>query len=330
MTSLHKIAVTGANGHLGNMICRVLLERNFSVNAFFHSNNKALEGLNLNRVQGNVLNQNDLEILFQDCDAVIHCAALISLNGDPTGIVHQTNTEGARNVAEVTKRFGLKKMIHISSVHAVVEKPFDKPFDETRHYKPVGAHVYDYSKALGEQVVFETLKNSDTQIVVIRPSSILGPYDFKPSEIGKAMLTLYHEKLPVICAGGYDFVDVRDVATSVVDALENGRNGEIYNLTGHYSTLKDFVQIVKTVTGKKVPITVLSFRLLKILIPLIRLQSKITNTTPVFTQETLDALRSGHHNMISEKAQRELDHHCRPLKESIADFYEWQKSRNVI
>lgn len=325
--SLQRIAVTGASGHLGNVICRTLIEQGFSVSALFHSDNKALEGLTLKRIQGNVLNQNDLETLLRGCDAVIHCAALISLNGDPTGIVYKTNTEGARNVAEVAKRLGLKKVIHVSSVHAVVEKPFDEKFDETRQYKPKGSHTYDYSKALGEQFVFETLKNSNTQLIVIRPSSILGPFDFKPSEIGKAMLILYREKLPFISAGGYDFVDVRDVATSIIAALDKGRNGEIYHLTGHYCTLKEFVHLVKKTTRGKAPTVVLPFWLLNAMIPLLRIQSKLMGMTPIFTHEMLDTLRNGHPNMNSEKAQKELAFHCRPLEESIADFYAWQKSQ---
>lgn len=291
---------------------------------FSTSDNKALEGLALKRVQGNVLNQNDLETLLCDCDAVIHCAAMITLNGDPTGIIYKTNTEGARNVAEVAKRLGLKKMIHIGSVHAVVEKPFDEKFDETRQYKLKNSHIYDYSKALGEQLVFETLKNSNTQLVVIRPSSTLGPFDFKPSEIGKAMLILYRGKLPFISAGGYDFVDVRDVATSILTALEKGRNGEIYHLTGHYCTLKEFVHIVKKIARTKMPTVVLPFWLLEIMLPLLRIQSNLIGMTPIFTCEMLDTLRNGHPNMSSEKAQKELAFQCRSLEESITDFYMWQ------
>jgi dihydroflavonol-4-reductase len=326
MTPLHHIAVTGASGHLGNVICRTLLTKGFSISALCHSDTKALEGLTLKRVQGNVLNQNDLETLLHDCDAVIHCAAMISLDGDPTGIVYKTNTEGATNVAEVAKQLGLKKMIHVSSVHAVVEKPLCEKFDETRQYKPEGSPIYDYSKALGEQLVFDTLKNSNTQLIVIRPSSILGPFDFKPSEIGKAMLMLYHKQLPIITAGGYDFVDVRDVANAIVEAIGKDKNNEIYHLTGHYATLKDFVQLINHATNKKAPTLVLPFWLLKAMIPALHIQSKLRGTTPIFTQEMLDTIRNGHSNMISDKAQKELDFQCRPLEESIADFYKWQKT----
>jgi len=330
MKSFSKIAVTGASGHLGNTVCRVLSEKGFSVNALYNSDKSALHDLSVNTIQGSVLNQNNLSDLLQGCDAVIHCAAIISINGDPTGIVHKTNTEGAKNVAEVSKKLGVKKIIHVSSVHAVLEHPFDSPFDETRAHKQQGSYAYDYSKARGEQLVFETLKNSNTEAVVVRPSLIIGPYDFKPSEIGKAMLDFYHGKIPALTAGGYNYIDVRDVANSIVAALEKGRNKEVYHLTGNYYTVKDLGETVKKVTGKKMPETVLPFWLLKMSLPFIQMQSKITGTKPVFTREALDALKYGHKNMVSTKAQKELGHSFRPLEESVADFYEWIKTRNAI
>lgn len=330
MKSFSKIAVTGASGHLGNTVCRVLLEQGFSVNALYNSDKNALYDLQVNAIQGSVLNQESLTDFLQGCDAVIHCAAIISINGDPTGIVHKTNTEGPKNIAEVSKKLGVKKIIHVSSVHAVLEHPFDSPFDETRAHKQQGSYAYDYSKARGEQLLFETTKNSKTQAVVVRPSLIIGPYDFKPSEIGKALLDFYRGKIPALTAGGYNYIDVRDVANSIVAALEKGRNGEIYHLTGNYYTVKDLAETVKKVTGKKVPGMVLPFWILKMSLPFIRMQSKLTGAAPVFTREALDALKYGHKNMVSTKAQYELGHTFRQLEESVADYYEWMKTRNVI
>lgn len=330
MKSYNKIAVTGASGHLGNTVCRILLEHGFSVNALYNSDKSALHDLQVNAIQGSILNHESLSDLLQGCDAVIHCAAIISINGDPTGIVHKTNTEGPKNIAEVSKKLGVKKIIHVSSVHAVLEHPFDSPFDETRAHKQQGSYAYDYSKARGEQLLFETTKNSETQAVVVRPSLIIGPYDFKPSEIGKALLDFYRGKIPALTAGGYNYIDVRDVANSIIAALEKGRNGEIYHLTGNYYTVKDLAETVKKVTGKKVPEMVLPFWILKMSLPFIRLQSKMTGAAPIFTGEALDALKYGHKNMVSTKAQKELGHSFRVLEESVADYYEWMKTRNVI
>jgi dihydroflavonol-4-reductase len=211
-----------------------------------------------------------------------------------------------------------------------MEHPFDSQFDETRAHKQQGSYAYDYSKACGEQLIFESTKDSETEAVVVRPSLIVGPYDFKPSEMGKALIDFYHGKIPALTAGGYNYIDVRDVANSVVAAIEKGRNGEIYHLTGNYYTVKNLAETVKKVTGKKVPETVLPFWILKMSLPFIRIQSKMTGAAPVFTMEALDALKYGHTNMVSTKAQNELGHSFRPLEESVADYYEWMKTRKVI
>ncbi|MBL0339813.1 MAG: NAD-dependent epimerase/dehydratase family protein [Bacteroidetes bacterium] len=247
------IAVTGASGHIGNVICRMLIVRGFHVKALYHSDKRSLEGLPLELFQGDILVKEDLIELVEGCDVVINCAAIISIHGDPTGIIFKTNTEGPSNVFEIAKTRGVKKFIHLSSVHAVEENPQTLPFDETRSYKTASADIYDYSKASGEQQVLNKQKSNAIEVVVLRPSSVIGRYDFKPSEMGKALLDFYHQKIPALPEGGFDFVDVRDVAQSVIEAIDKGRNGEIYLLSGKYYTLKELAHIVSKVTGKKIP-----------------------------------------------------------------------------
>ncbi len=321
------IAVTGANGHLGNVVCRLLIEKGHQVRAFCRSESESLKGLPLEIVRGDVLNPADLRRLMEGCEVVIHCAAIISIHGDPTGIVFKTNTEGPRNVLAVAEQTGVRRIVHISSVHAVTELPFSQPFDETRPYKQAADYAYDYSKAQGEQIMLRNIASSKIEVVVLRPSCIIGPFDFKPSEIGKALLELKKGKIPALPEGGYDFVDIRDVANSVVNTLERGRSGEVYLLTGKYFSMKNFAAVVAKATGKRPVKWVLPYRLLRTLLPLIGLMAKITNSPPLFTVESLDALKNGHPRMYSGKAARELGHVCRPLEESVRDFYLWRTSR---
>lgn len=320
------IAVTGASGHLGNVVCRLLLEKGYQVRALCRSRPDCLKNLPIEIVQGDVLNQTDLIQLLQGCEVVIHCAAIISIHGDPTGIVFKTNTEGPRNVLAIAKQMGVRRIVHISSVHAVTELPFSQPFDETRPYKQANDYAYDYSKAQGEQIMLRNFAEGKPEVVVLRPSAIVGPFDFKPSEIGKALLELEKGKIPALPEGGYNFVDVRDVANSVVNAIERGRNGEVYLLTGKYFAMKDFTAVVAKVVGRRPVKWILPYRLLKMLLPIIALLSKIRNAPPLFTIESLDALKNGHPRMDSSKAARELGHICRPLEESVRDFYLWRNS----
>jgi len=325
-----KIGVTGASGHLGNVVCRKLVEKGYTVKALFHKDQSALLDLNVELIQGDILNVSDVENFVSSCDVIIHSCAIISIHGDPTGIVHKTNTEGPKNIVEACIKKGVKRLIHISSTHAVMELPFELPFDEQRPYKQKGSFAYDFSKATGEQLVLNYVKEGKIDALVIRPSSVIGPYDFKPSEIGKAVLDFYRQKIPVLPPGGYNFIDVRDISTSIVTAIEKGRTGEIYLLSGEYYSMKNFAGVIHKVSGKKVPKIILPFWFLKALLPFVKWYGKIKKAAPIFTIEAITALKLGHPNMDNQKAVRELNHQCRPLQETIRDFYEWHKQQKTI
>ncbi|MEO8068238.1 MAG: NAD-dependent epimerase/dehydratase family protein [Flavobacteriales bacterium] len=329
-TMLLQVAVTGASGHIGNVVCRTLLERGHRVRAMYKADDRALAGLPLERVQGDVLVQEDLLRLLRGCDVVVNCAAIISVAGDPTGMVYRTNTEGPRNVRAAAVVQGAKRMVHISSVHAVTELPHSQPYDETRPYKTAARYVYDRSKALGEQALFAAIGNDALELVVLRPSAVIGPFDAKPSMMGAALLDFRRGKVPVLPPGGYDLVDVRDVARSIVEAIDKGRNGEVYILSGKYHTMKKLAQVIARVTGKRMPQRVMSHGLLKALLPFVALHGKITRTAPRFNRASIDALVHGHPNIDSTKARKELGHTTRPLEETLRDFYRWQKEQGVI
>lgn len=318
------IAVTGASGHIGNVVCRLLVQKGYRVKAQYRSSKESLVQVPVETCAGDILNPHDLDELMQGCHAVIHCAARISIHGDPDGSVFRTNTEGSRNVTEAARRQKVKRLIHISSVHAVEELPHTSPFDEHRPYKSRSAPAYEYSKALAEQEALEAGKRGGPEVVVLRPGSVLGPFDFRPSEIGKALMDFYNEKIPALPKGGYDFADVRDVARSVVASLDKGKNGDVYLVTGKYYTMRQFAQVIHDVTGKKVPRTEIPYPVLRLTLPFISGYSKLTGSAPLFTRQSIDVLHDGHPAMNHDKAARELGHSCRPLAESLRDFFSWK------
>ncbi len=320
------VAVTGASGHLGNVVCRLLVEKGYKVKALYNTRSESIKDIPLEMIQGNVLNKDDLSRLIEGCGIVINCAAVISINGDPTGLVYKTNTEGPKNVLEVSINKGVKRLIHISSVHAVMELPADTPFDETRPYKTSSGFIYDYSKAMGEQMLQQKSSLTLPEIVILRPSGIIGPYDFKTSEFGKALIKFYHRKIPVMPVGGFNFVDVRDVAASVISAMDKGKKDEVYMVTGKYYAMKDIAIMIQKVTGKKTPRSTMPYWFLKSLLPVISLYSKITKSEPLFTIASIDALKYGHPNIDNSKAIAAFGHTIRPFEESIRDFYNWQRS----
>ena len=105
------VAVTGASGHIGNVVCRKLIELGYDVKAFYHSDAASLKDLQLTLVKGDILDPTEVSNLLTGCDYVINCAALISINGDPSGIVYKTNTQGPANILSVAKELGIKKKL---------------------------------------------------------------------------------------------------------------------------------------------------------------------------------------------------------------------------
>jgi dihydroflavonol-4-reductase len=328
MQYIHKIAVTGAGGHVGNVLCRMLAAKGLPVKALYHRYNKSLEGVNVELVQGDVLNKNDLYKLLQDCNVVIHCAAIISINGDPAGLVFETNTKGPQLILETAVELGLEKIIHISSTHAVKELPHNIPFNETRSYKTAKDYAYDYSKATAEHIMLKSDLSTQIKTVVLRLSSVLGPYDFKPSELGKALLDFYHRKIPVLPEGGYNFIDVRDVCNSIINSIEKGCDKEVYLLAGKYYKMKAFADTIKEVTGIKTPRRTIPYKAMKAALPFVQWYSRMVKAAPLYTIESIDALKNGHPGMDVSKAMAAFGHQCRPLTESIRDFYDWQFSNN--
>ncbi len=328
-TMYKTVAVTGASGHIGNVVCRTLLESGYRVRALYHTHSDAIAGLPLESFQGDVLNMADLEQLFDGCEVVIHCAAIISIHGDPTGIVRSTNVEGTKMVLQACMNQGVKKLIHLSSVHAVKEQPLHEPYNEDRPYKTNKDFAYDFSKSFAEQMLLSRPSESTTDVVIIRPSAVVGPFDFRPSEIGKVLRDFYNQKLPVLTAGGYNFVDVRDVAKSIVQAIDKGSNNEVYLLSGKYYTIKHLAHIAESITGKRVPKLVLSFGMLKLFLPFFALYAKLSKASPSFTKEAITALQNGHLAMDNSKAAAALGHSSRPLEESVRDFYQWMDLKTI-
>lgn len=325
-----RIAITGGSGHIGNVICRLLLSRGYRVRVLVHQDSRSLNDLDVECIQGSILHAGDLDKLMQGCDCVIHCAAMISIHGDPDGRVFHTNTDGTRHVLDAAVRNGLSRILHLSSVHAVMEVPLNEPFDESRPYKTQKAFAYDYSKAVGEQLMLAGGRRHQIDIVILRPSAVIGPFDFKPSEMGKALLDFYHEKIPLLPPGGYNFVDVRDVASSIVAAIDKGRAGEIYLLSGQYYSLQQLAACIRTLCGVRIPKLTLPFILLNVLLPFVKLYSLLTHSAPLYSKESITALYHGHPGMDHGKATRELGHRCRPIEESLHDFFTWNRDHQAI
>jgi len=318
-----KVAITGATGHIGGVIVRELLHRGHAVKVLVRGNdNKSLNELDVEKVQGDLHDDHALQKLMESCDALIHAAALISIDGDMKGLVHRTNVVGTRQVMEAAKAAGVKRVIHISSVHAYSQHPLDEIMDERRAPAGDNTFAYDRSKRDGQALAL-SYASAEMEILVVNPTSVVGPYDFKPSKLGQAIINMSTGKLPFVFKGGFDFCDGRDVAHAIVNALTMGKSGEAYLLGGGWHSLSEFGQILSEVSNYKNKPIALPTILGWIGLPFIKIWANITKTEPLYTNEALVAVSEGHRHINCTKAKTELKYSARPLRESLHDTYQW-------
>ena len=314
------MVVTGASGHIGGNLVRALLAEGKQLRVLVRGDkNAALEGLEVERVAGDVRDRDSLERAFQGADVVYHLAALISITGAQGGLVHSTNVDGVENVAKAALRCGVRRLVHFSSCHAFDLRSSTGTLDETAP-RPSKSHpAYDQSKAAGEAKIRAVI-DEGLDAVIVNPSGVIGPNDFCPSRMGAAFLSLRDRRLPGLVKGGFDFVDVRDVVDSAIAAAERGRTGESYLLAGHYSTVGDLMRLAAEVCEIPAPRLVTPMWLARIGAPFITAYSVLTRSEPIYTREALHALELDR-PLNADKAIRELGHQPRPLKDSLRDIF---------
>jgi dihydroflavonol-4-reductase len=324
-----KIAITGASGHLGSALVHELVKKHCEIKALVKDDARSLEGLPVEIIPGDVLHAATLQNLMRGSDALIHCAAVISVNGDPGGIVHRTNVEGTKLVMEVAKLSGIKRVIHISSIHAYEQTPSFETLDECRKMVNEKAFAYDRSKKAGQEIAL-SMNQRGMEVLVMNPTSIVGPFDFKPSKIGKVIIDLYTGRLPFIIDGGFDFCDCRDVADAIVNGLTMGMPGENYLLSGKWHSLKQLAAMLSVVSGKKIKPFAFSPIAGNAGLPLVKSIAFITNKEPLYTKEALEALFKGNRCISSAKAIKELNYSVRPFEETVRDGFHWFQNKGYL
>lgn len=324
-----RIAVTGASGHIGANVCRALLHGKHEVRALFYQDDRAFRGLDVVVVKGDILNMKSLNTLIKDVDTVFHLAATISISGSKNPQMRMINIEGTRNVVNVSLKSRIKRFIHFSSIHALKQGPLEEELDETRPLVGDEGFLYDQTKAESERVVLDAVARG-LDAVILNPTAVIGPNDFKPSLLGQAIIRLYSGKLPALVPGGYDWVDVRDVADAAIAAIEKGRKGHRYLLAGGWNTLRELSRIVENVTGRKTTTYTCPLWLTKLGLPLFRLYGAITRSHPLYTRESLHILTKGNRRISSRKAQKELGYRSRDVEETMRDTLNWFKENRYI
>jgi len=318
------VVVTGASGHIGNVLVRQLLAQGDEVRALIHHTEGAspLDGLDIEMVQGDVCNPDSLIKAFEGSDIVYHLAGVISIMPGEDKLLRQVNVNGTRNVVEACLKTGVRRLVYTSSIHAIQEPTQDISIDESCPCNPEGVpRGYGRSKANATLVVLDGVKRG-LDAVIVHPTGVTGPYDYRISQLGRLVIDCINGNLKAYVDGAYDFVDVRDVANGVILAGEKGRCGERYILSGEQVTVRRLLSMIEGISGVKAPPIKIPFWLAKLASHFTPLYHRLTGSQPLFTSYSMDVLRSNS-LVSSEKARRELGYSPRPVKESIADAFNW-------
>ncbi|MBO1265136.1 NAD-dependent epimerase/dehydratase family protein [Proteiniclasticum sp. SCR006] len=318
--------VTGANGHLGNVVARKLIERKERVWLFLlYGEKPVVEGAE--RIYyGDVTEKETLLPLFLDAVGekvvFIHCAGIVSIKSPFTRRLYDVNVLGTKNVADLCLEYKVEKLLYVSSVHAIPDNLHGETIQETAvfDYNRVEGH-YAKSKAMATRYVLQTGRKG-LPVNVVHPSGIIGPYDFGRSHTTTLIEDFLNGRLRAVMAGGYDFVDVRDVADGILSCAENGTPGACYLLTSRYYSLGELFEMLAEITGRRKHLAVLPLWFVKGTASLAELYYKMLKQPPLYTRYSIFTL--GTNNRYSHaRATKELGYAPREMKETLEDTCKW-------
>lgn len=323
------VVVTGAAGHVGANLVRALLARGQSVRALVHHNRRALEGLDIEEVPGDLEDPDSLRRAFTGAEIVYHAAAYISIESHEWRHLEAVNILGARNVVDACLRCEVRRLVHFSSIEALVDKPLHAPVDESRplvesrQYPP-----YARSKASGEKEVRQGIARG-LDAVILYPTAIIGPHDYRLGFPNAGFLAIFEGRLWALIEGGFDWVDVRDVVRGALQAAAHAPAGGRYLLSGHWASLRELAELAKEIRGVQVPRLVFPMWLARIGAPFATALAHINGRRPLVTSAALKPLRANP-NISHARATRDLDYEPRSLKETAIDTWGWFEQSGLL
>ncbi|HOR03094.1 MAG TPA: NAD-dependent epimerase/dehydratase family protein [Candidatus Syntrophosphaera sp.] len=320
--------VTGAAGHLGSYVVKELLDRGEEVRAFVLPREKIPAYVernrqSLTRYAGDVCDRQTLDQLFvTDEDAeftVIHCAGLISISLGKNPKVYSVNVDGTANVIAACREHQVRRLVYVSSVHAIPVLPRGQVMCEISSFSPdrvVG--YYAKTKALATQMVLDAAKFG-MDALVVHPSGIIGPNAQRSGNVAQMISAFLKGSFRFLIKGGFDFVDVRDVAAGIVSAADNGKAGECYILSNRVISLVELLNELAKCSGIPKPKIPLPLWVAKAVAPCAELYSKLARKAPFFTLYSLQTI-TGNSLYSNAKAVAELSYKTRSLEETAKDI----------
>jgi dihydroflavonol-4-reductase len=319
--------VTGATGLVGNNVVRQLLSRGVSVRVLVRPDSPvrdtALAGLAVDRVVGNLADEDSLARAVDGISTVIHSAAFVHCGWHHGDVMRSVNVEGTRRIARAARLAGAR-LVHVSSVDAIGLRPDGKPSDEDTPPGGMPEFPYVVTKRDAEAVVMEEVDRG-LNAVIVNPAYMLGPWDWKPSS-GRMLLEIGAGKGLFAPPGSNDFVDVRDVAAGILAAVVKGRVGRRYILGGHRMSYLEAWRVMAHVAGRMQPLGLAPRPCVRLAGWVGDLKAALTGREgPMNSAATRTSMLA--HNYSCQRAIDELGYRFRPFEDTVQDAWDWFVAR---
>lgn len=323
--------VTGACGHLGGTLVRLLERTGAQVRGLRLPSEQARDRAHVTYYPGDVRDRDSLRPLFRGLAGrevvVFHTAAIVDISGEATPQMVDVNVNGTKNILALCREYGVKRLVYVSSVHAIPEKDGYAVLREVDRFSPQQVTGgYAKTKAEATQAVLDAAAQG-LDAVVVHPSGILGPFDGTGNHLVQLVKEYAGGKLPACVKGGYDFVDVRDVAAGCLAAAEKGRSGQCYILSNRHYEVQEVLAMAKTLChGRRLP--VLPMWMAQAAEPLLGWVARVKKQRPLYTKYSLYTLRSND-RFDHGKATAELGYRPRDLRQTVRDTLRWLAKKPV-
>jgi dihydroflavonol-4-reductase len=326
-----KALVTGATGFVGAAVARALLREHWQVRVLARrgSDRRNLKGLDAEVSEGDLNDVDSLQRAAHGCDGLFHVAADYRLGARDPKELYRTNVEGTRNVLNAAQRSGVRRIVYTSSV-ATIGIPADgTPGNEqsANSLENMIGH-YKRSKYLAEEVVREAAQDG-IAVVIVSPSTPVGPGDLKPTPTGQLVLDAAAGRMPAYVDTGLNIVHVDDVAAGHLLAYERGNAGERYILGGEDMSLREILEVIARLEGRNPPRVRLPYG---VVLPLAYLAEGFAKLSGRSGRITLEGVRMSRKKMFfsSAKAARELGYRWRPPEQAFVEAIRWFRDNGLL
>ncbi|MBN2504385.1 MAG: NAD-dependent epimerase/dehydratase family protein [Bacilli bacterium] len=311
------IYITGATGHIGNNLVRLLIEKHRDFKILLRQFGPALENLDCELIYGDIFDPDFLKQYLRSGDTIVHMAGYIDLKNNQPQLSDLVNNVGTCKLIDFCQRNNIR-LVYTSTVDCIPRSRNDVLIVEPDFIDPdILNSNYAISKAKATKYLLDKMKNKEIDAVILYPSSVIGINDFKPSAAAIEMLHSQRKKLLFYIRGGYNFIDVQDVSLAILAAIDKHVDGQ-YILAGYDKTLLEFYREIIRNSEKKT-----------LMLPILPSIAKLfVAVIPRFSKMMIEAVLDNYHYDNSRMRQDLVDE-LTPFSQTVSEMLIWLDDRYV-